>query len=217
MFNRCFERLQPVVDDPICQFHPDRSGYAAAVRWERLFEDLEAQAAALDDADLRSEVAERTRMEVARLSFAQRLHGAVGGEIGLRLLGGQTVRGPAIRCGGDWVLLAGAEEVLVRHRAVVAATSLPPRATAASGIGVVTSRLSLRAALRAIARDRSRVIIGLVDGTRATGTPDRVGDDWLDLAVHDADQSPRRSEVGMRWTIPLEAVSSVRRPSVHWA
>jgi hypothetical protein len=188
------------------------------VRWQRLFEDLESQAAALAAAELRGEVAERTRIEVGQLSLAQRLHAALGRrEVALRLLGGQTVSGSAVRWGGDWLLLAGAEEVLVRHRAVVAASGLPARATALGGIDAVTSRLTLRSALRAIARDRSRVIVSLVDGSQATGTPERVGSDWLDLALHDADQAPRLSEVGMRWAIPIEALSAVRRPNPHWA
>jgi hypothetical protein len=181
-----------------------------------LFEDLESQAAALDEDDRRSEVAERTRIELGRLSLAQRLHAAIGCHVGLRLLDGQTVSGPAVRWGADWLLVAGAEEVLVRHRAIVAATGLPARATAVNGIGAVASGLPLRAALRAIARDRSRVTVSMIDGTQATGTPDRVGGDWLDLALHDADQVPRQAEVGMRWTVPLESISAVRRPRAHW-
>jgi hypothetical protein len=194
-----------------------RGIYARCVRWQRLFEDLESQAAALAATELRGEVAERTRIEVAQLNLGQRLHAALGRDLALRILGGQSVSGSVARWGQDWLLLAGAEEVLVPHRALVAVSGLPSRATASGGIDAVSSRLTLRSALRAIARERSRVIVSLVDGSQATGTPDRVGADWLDLALHDADQAPRRSEVGMRWAIPIGAISAVRRPNPNWA
>jgi hypothetical protein len=70
--------------------------------------------------------------------------------------------------------------------------------------------------LRAIARDRSAVAVRLVDGSQIIGTPDRVGADWIDIAAHDADDAPRAPAVQGRWTVPLSAMSLIRRSTAGW-
>ena len=68
----------------------DTGGY---VRWERLFEDLEGQLEAASAAELAGEVAERTRIELGRLRFADRLMAGVGEPVALDLQGGALVEG----------------------------------------------------------------------------------------------------------------------------
>jgi hypothetical protein len=64
--------------------------------------------------------------------------------------------------------------------------------------------------MRALARDRAAVQVVLDDGAVLTGTLDRVGADYVELAEHPADQ-PRRAEAvqGVR-VIVLAAVAVVR-------
>ncbi len=76
------------------------------MRWERLFADLEAQAAAADAAELAGEVVERTRIEVAALRLVDRLRAAVGHPVRLSCVGGEQVAGVLHRAGADWALVA---------------------------------------------------------------------------------------------------------------
>ncbi|MDP9460596.1 MAG: hypothetical protein M3Q22_10220, partial [Actinomycetota bacterium] len=76
--------------------------------------------------------------------------------------------------------------------------------------GAVRGQLDLRRAVRALARDRAAVQVVLDDGGVLTGTVDRVGADYLELAEHPGDQ-PRRAEVVQRVrAIVLDAVAVIR-------
>jgi hypothetical protein len=55
-----------------------------------------------------------------------------------------------------------------------------------------------------------------VDGRSLTGTPDRVGADFVDLALHDPAEPPRRTEVRSRATVSLAAIACVRRRPTGW-
>jgi hypothetical protein len=64
--------------------------------------------------------------------------------------------------------------------------------------------------LRVLCRDRTVTGVALAAATALTGTIDRVGSDYLDLAEHPLDVPRRRSAViGVR-TIPLAAVAALR-------
>jgi len=182
------------------------------MRWQQLFADLQAQFDEEEAAAERSEAASRTRAEVGAVRLAERLRGALGFPVVLGCRGGGPVSGVLTDVGVDWLLLAGegGREHLVALRAVRTVGGLGRRTAVPEVAGAVWSRLDLRRALRGLARDRAVVQVVLDDGIVLTGTLDRVGADYVELAEHPADQ-PRRSEAvqGVR-AVVLDAVAVVR-------
>lgn len=180
------------------------------MRWDRLFRDLEAQLDAADAAELHAEVADRTRRESALVAMVDRARGAAGSRVSVRVTGAGVVDGVLLEAGSEWLLLAepGGREALLPLTAVVSVAGLNVRT--ASPAGQVFARLGLAAALRAIARDRAAVSVGLVDGSVLTGTLDRVGVDFAEVSIHGAGEAPRRSEVSGVRLLPFSALALVR-------
>jgi hypothetical protein len=75
--------------------------------------------------------------------------------------------------------------------------------------GAVTARLTLSYALRGIARERADVSLVLVDGSRRTGTLDRVGADFCELAEVAPGELRRSSSVTGIVVVPFSALSIV--------
>lgn len=162
------------------------------MRWSRLFDDLEAQAVAAEEAELAEEIADRIRLEVARVSLEDRLRGAVGGRLEVHAAGGHQVAGQVLDVGAGWLLITAARGVvLVRTESIVDLTGL--------GIAVgppwsdLEQRLDLNHSLRALARDRALVRVALADGRTLSGVIDRVGADFVDLTELDGECRRRRT------------------------
>lgn len=185
----------------------------AGMRLEALFEDLESQFAALRDGDLYGEVAERIRAEVAKLTLLDRLRGAVGTVIRVELTHAEPVQGELTRVGKDCLLLEAErfEEWLIPAAALTAVHGLGPWAEPAEG--AVAAKLGLAHLLRGIARDRSPVTLYCAgpSGHPVTGTIDRVGADFIEVAEHPLDAPRRRTEVHNTRLVPTQALSALRR------
>jgi hypothetical protein len=186
------------------------------MRWQELFADLEAQARALERADDAGEITERIRGEVARVTLMNRLHAQLSRPVTASVWGFGDVSGLLQRVGADWLLIEDDSETIVPLEAVMSLANLRPEATSPEGIGAVVSGLRLTAVLRAVARDRSIVVLTRRDGRSLVGTPDRVGADFVDLALHDAAAPPRRTEVRSRATVSFGAIACVRRRPPGW-
>lgn len=176
------------------------------MRWDRLFDDLEAQLAAQARLELDAEVAERTRTERSKITLGARLAGALGCSLVVRLRGGTVARGQLADSGDGWLLLAeeGGRQQLVATTAVLGVSGLGrPRDDTR------TRRFAIGSALRGISRDRRAVVVVDVDGGTVHGTIDAVGADAFDIAEHPLD-SPRRAEHlrGER-VIPFAAVAVI--------
>ena len=183
------------------------------MRWDGLFADLEAQAAALASAERAAEIDEHTRGEVAGLTLVDRLRAAAGAVIRLRLAGGVSLGGTLMRVGPDWLLVEedGGRDAVVPLAAVHSVRGLNRYSAAPGSTGVVESRLGLRHALRGIARDRSPVRIELGNGSALDATIDRVGADFVEAAIHAAGEFRRRPDVRDVEAVALAAVVAVRR------
>lgn len=180
------------------------------MRWQQLFADLGAQFDEAETAAERAESASRARIEAGAVRLAERVAAAVGQPLVLRCRGAGQVSGVLADTGVDWLLVEETgREVLVAGAAVLSVAGLG-RQTAVRAESAVRSRLDLRWAVRALARDRSAVQIVLEDGGVLVGTVDRVGADFLELAVHPADEPRRPAAVRAVVAVPLEALSVVR-------
>jgi len=183
------------------------------MRWDGLFADLEAQAAAMSAAERDAEIEDRTRSEVGRLGLVDRLGGAVGSQVRLSCRGDLKLTGQLARLHPEWLLIAEGDgrEAVVALAAVLAVGGLGTLSAAPGTMSVVDSRLNLALALRGIARDRSTVRLHLVDGNVLDGTLDRVGADFLELAEHPVGEARRRSAVRQQWIVATRAVVALRR------
>lgn len=182
------------------------------MRWQQLFADLEGQLEAASSAELAGEVADRSRRESGLLALADRLRPAVGMELGVHLPAGAVVRGRLLDTGPDWLLLDERQgaEVLVPYAALLGVTGTGSQAADAPGASAVERSLDLRWALRGLARSRAGVELSLVDGSRTSGTLDRVGVDHIDLAEHGRGEPRRSAAVRQIRLVPVTALAAVR-------
>ena len=181
-------------------------------RWDRLFADLEGQLEAAERADLAAEVADRTRHEIAQTTLLDRFRAALGSEVDLLVDGVGPVAGTLTRVGADFIVVtAGGSPALVRIAALLTVRNLGTASE--SAVEAVATRIAVRLVARELARDRIAVTAWLRDGTTLTGTIDRVGADYLELAEHSLDE-PRRAAVvhGVR-TVAIDALAMVQPPS----
>jgi hypothetical protein len=189
-----------------------RTGRAStlwAMRWETLFDDIEAQLAAADRAGVRADVADLVRAERATVQLADRLRASVGLVQRLRVAGGEPVEGELVDVSEQWVLLAqGAERrVLVPMAAIAAVAGVGPYV--APEPGQVERRLGLGHALRVLARDRTAVVVGTGD-IELVGRLGAVGADHVEVTV------PGAGGAAVPWVVPFAALRWVRSGSA-WA
>lgn len=182
------------------------------MRWQALFDDLEGQWSAERDAELRAEVADRTRREAALVAAGDRLRPALGQQLVVDVLAAGPLEGVLRDTGPDWLLLEehGRRDLLVPTAAVLSVLGLSARAATPGSEGVVARRLDLAWALRGLARERATVSVVLLSGGVLHGTLDRVGADHVELAEHPAGEARRTGAVRQVRLVPLTALALVR-------
>jgi len=190
-----------------------RRDIGGCMRWDELFGDLEGQLDAFAAAETEAEVADRARRELALLRLVDRLRPLREARVGLVVQGAGQVRGIVRDVGSTWVLLdeAPGTEALVPLAAVLTVSGLARVSAVAGEEGHVVRRLGLAHVMRGLARDRSPVAMTLVNGHRLTGTIDRVGAHFLELADHAPGQARRQGEVRGVLAIAHSAVALIQR------
>ena len=192
------------------------------MRWERLFADLDDRFEELADEQMLAELAERTRAAAGAIRLTARLAGARGRPLRVSTTAGAVLGGTLAGVGPDWVLLreAPGREVVIALSQVSTVQGLTAgTGTAPTGVGL---RLDLRHVLRTVARDRAPVAVLLlgssgsgasgsdITGSEITGTLDRVGADFVELAVHAPWEPRRATDVRTVLMLPLANVVAVR-------
>lgn len=187
--------------------------YADAMRWDALFEDMEAQLASERLLGLESEISERARVEMAGIEVSDRLHGAIGQKIDVKLRSGTQVSGTLSHVGSESLVLDdGRHQWLVPVTAALAYQGLGRQVRA--GRSKASQRLGLASALRMLARDRAELAVHLLELARdertMRGVIDRVGKDHFDLAVMLPGEVRRSGNVVSVATVPFQSLAALR-------
>jgi hypothetical protein len=183
------------------------------MRWDALFEDMEAQLAAEERLGFEAEVAERARTEAAGVGLSERLRGSLGMRLAVHLASGGSFEGTLAHAGAEALVLNDhLNQVLIPYAGVVRYTGLGRLAVAETSR--VRQKLGLASALRGLARDRSGLTVFLAAGSagqhRINGVIDRVGRDYLDLALTDPGEARRSANVREVSTVPFAALAALR-------
>ncbi len=163
------------------------------MRWDRLFADLEGQAADLELEERDALVTELRDGAWAETSWRDLL----GGHVVLEVTGLGRVEGEA-RLANDRVvhLVSGRAEHVVARAAVLEVIASERRASAPTA---VTSRLGWGHVLRAARDDGDRTLLTRTDGMAVDGTVDVVGRDFVTM----------RSGAGRTRTVPFAAIAAL--------
>ncbi|WP_344792560.1 hypothetical protein [Gryllotalpicola daejeonensis] len=195
------------------------------MRFDLLFDDLEAQLESQLAAEGAQQRGEEERLRAARTSLRERLAsvaGRAGAGIRLRLIDGSAIDVSPVTVGRDWlaadlpggggcvVPIAAIASVALSSAQVMASRErMPEQAPPAQG--ALTAKIGIGVVLRDLARRRVPLdVLSRAEPAPVHGTIDRVGADHLDLAVHERGAARRASSVLEHRIIALPAVSLLR-------
>ena len=186
--------------------------YDRGMRWEKLFDDYEAQLAAQRQRDLEVEGTEEARHQRGLISMAEHLLGHHGHRVRFGVWTGSTLEGEVVDVGMGWLMLAdGAERILLVMGRVVWWEPLVARSVVIDEVRART--MPLTAALRALISARTPVRVALCFGPTGIGLRGlllAVGRDHLELALlpEGCERLPL-SESVQRRIIPVDALCAV--------
>lgn len=148
-------------------------GYGAAVRWDRLFDDLEAQAGDVERDERDALVDELRDGEWAETSWRHLL----GGRVVVEVLGGGRVEGVVTLVNDHVLQIAGDRtDHIVAAEAVTVVHAAERRAVDAGRVG---SSLGWGHVFRTLRDTAETVSLRLLDGSAREGTIDVVGADFV--------------------------------------
>ena len=172
----------------------------ANMRWDALFADLQAEAAAMRQDDFEHGVAEVIALEWSRVLLADRLRAHRGQELDIKLRGGETLTLEMTAAGTDWVSgLARGCQWLIPGAAMQMISGLTRRAEVERS--QVRRRLTITSPLRALADAGAQVAVHGEAGILVQGRLLGAGRDFLDVRAH--------AQVPLS-TVPLSVITAVR-------
>lgn len=195
------------------------------MRFDLLFDDLEAQLDSQLASDSAHQRAEEERLRAARTSLRERLAAVLGtDDAGVRLLfvDGSAAEAELGTLGRDWLAatLPGGGECVVPLGSIASVSLSAAQAHAsrermperkAGAPGALTDRIGIGVVLRDLARRRVALdVVSRAERAPVHGTIDRVGADHLDLAVHERGAVRRESSVLERRIVALAAITMLR-------
>lgn len=209
--------------------------YCRGVHWDRFFEDLEDQLDSEWEAERAALDTEAERLRIARVPLHDRLvaMSRMAKEISIHVGDASQLVGRLTRVGADWcAVVPDAATRAHAHTQTPAPAPAPAPATIVPLAAIVelgapaevvleavrdaqpgsalALRMGLGFVLRDLARRRTPVTVGLVDGRSRSGTIDRAGADHLDLALHDRGAPRRMRNVTGYRIVPFPALRTVR-------
>lgn len=182
------------------------------MRWDSLFDDLEAQFLADRALGREAEISERARVDIAGIELSDRLRGVAGAEIKVSLRDGSIIRGSVGHVGSEWlVLVEGGRQWLIPFAAVLSYQGLGRLARKPASR--MTQSMGIATALRVLSRDRADLIVHLAisagSGRDLRGVIDRVGRDHFDLAVVQQGEVRRVGSVTAVITVPFGSFTAI--------
>lgn len=183
------------------------------MRWDALFGDMEAELASGDLLARESEIAERSRTDVAGVELADRLRGSLGLRVGVHLGSDAVFEGTLSHVGGESLVLdEHHHQVLIPYAAVSRYQGLGRLALTEQSS--VRRKLGLASALRGLARDRAELAVFLAGGAQGgaglSGVIDRVGRDYFDLAITRPGEARRAANVSQVASVPFASLRALR-------
>ncbi|MFJ2144172.1 MULTISPECIES: hypothetical protein [unclassified Arthrobacter] len=184
--------------------------YSGRMRWDSLFDDLEAQLAEQSRAQLREEIAENIRVERATAELLPTLMRFYGHELSLRLAGGSELRAKLGPCATDYICLETEQAQWVIRSGAIESFALPPRRAPAVERRAPGRSVKFSSVLRGLLRDRARChVFGRAGSSMAEGTLTQVAKDFLIILVHPRDEFARAQQASTQLLIPLDAIGWV--------
>ncbi len=160
---------------------------------------------------LDSEISDRARMEQAAVKLADRLRGQLGGTLKVRVSAHEDFEGRLVHVGSEWLVLeSGSQSMLIPFSSAAVIHGLGRSTSATQSFS--DSRLKLTSALRVLSRDRAPLSVHLTGTDRegaVNGIIDRVGSDFIEVAVVPSGEYRRARNVVEMVAVPLHAVRAV--------
>jgi hypothetical protein len=167
-----------------------------------MLDDLEMQAEGLHLAERAVEVGELSVAQYAEVELVGRLHASVGRMLRVGTTGGLELHGRLTGTGADWALISdGHGRAWFVHFAAMAVLGGLAQGSLPVEARPLTSRLTLRSAMRGLAEDRRPCTLHLSGGRVLQGNLVRVGADFAVL---------RQVETGEQLTVPVTAIAVVQ-------